>query len=191
MAKNISTKRGKGRIKVPPSQLTASQRGRATRLGEIFYMDKPEGPKAGPRAVHGYSGVEKPTRRFTNIATYGKRKLPRVEVGPVEQLTTKAAKDAEALIDFENALTRQNTRNNKRKAAEQMADVEFNLSKKRKSNNKRKAAEQMADVESNLSKKRKRKGYSKGGKVVYKATGGKVKKHNGDQEVARLYDVLT
>ena len=166
--KNISTRTGKGRVRVPQAQLTGAQRARMIRLGEQYYMDKPEGPKAGPRAVHGYSGVEKPTRRFTNIATYGKRKLPRVEVGPVEQLTTKAAKDAEALIDFENALTRQNTRNNKRKAAEQMADVEFNLSKKRK-----------------------RKGYSKGGKVVYKATGGKVKKHNGDQEVARLYDVLT
>ena len=65
MAKNISTKRGKGRIKVPPSQLTASQRGRATRLGEIFYMDKPEGPKAGSRAIHGYSKEPKTTRRFT------------------------------------------------------------------------------------------------------------------------------
>ena len=49
------------------------------------------------------SGLE----HFTNIATYGKRKLPRVEVGPVEQLTTKAAKDAEALIDFEKSVDRQ------------------------------------------------------------------------------------
>ena len=170
--KNISTRAGKGRVRVPPSQLTGAQRARMVRLGEQFYMDKPsKGPQEGPRDVHGYSGVKKPTRRFTLKRTYGKPKAGTGTV-TVSKPTTPAAKDAEALIDFENALTRQNQSNKKRKAAEQMADVEFNLAQQ----NKRKL----------------RTGYNrrKGGKVVSRATGGKVKNHNGDQYVARFYNVL-
>ena len=78
--KNISTRTGKGRVRVPQAQLTGAQRARMTRLGEIFYMDKTEKAKAKDDRIH--SGVRRDTsspftdqktkRRFTLKRTYGK-----------------------------------------------------------------------------------------------------------------------
>ena len=212
MAKNISTKRGKGRVRVPPSQLTAEQRGRATRLGEIFYMDKPsKGPQEGPRDVHGYSGVKKPTRRFTLKRTYGK---PKAGTGTVEVSFPKEVKQK---------------KEQRRKAAEQMGDVEFAIGKanqfgytksdrkkmdaiherlkkerEQKREQRRKAAEQADASQMEASKFKKiRKNpdfqpFKEGGKVVYKATGGGMKFqlyggsskniHDGNKEVAQFYD---
>ena len=183
MAKNISTKRGKGRIKVPPSQLTASQRGRATRLGEIFYMDKPEGPKTGSRAIHGYSKEPKTTRRFTLKRTYGKPKAGTGKV-TVKQPDDKAAK-----------------------VAEQMADVEFAIGKANQSGYTKSDRKKMDAIYERLKKEREQKRrqripdfqpFKKGGKVVYKSTGGGMKYqlyggsskniHDGNKEVAQFYD---
>ena len=199
MAKNISTKRGKGRIKVPPSQLTASQRGRATRLGEIFYMDKPEGPKAGPRAVHGYSGVKKPTRRFTLKRTYGKPKAGTgtVEVSfpkEVKQPKTEAAKVGKQMADVEFAIGKANQSGYSTSDRKKMDAIHKRLEKEKEQ--RRKAAEQAYDMEVGASKFKKIR--KKGGKVVYKSTGGGMKYqlyggsskniHDGNKEVSQFYD---
>lgn len=192
MAKNISTKRGKGRIRVPPSQLTPSQRGRATRLGEIFYMDKPKKPKIKDERFHSHEKTDtsspftdqKTKRRFTLKRTYGKPKAGTgtVEVGPVEQpdYSTSDRKQMDA-IHKRLEKEREQKREQRRKAAEQADVDQMEASKLKK-----------------IRKNPDFQPFKKGGKVIYKSTGGGMKYqlyggsskniHDGNKEVAQFYD---
>ena len=212
MAKNISTKRGKGRIRVPPSQLTPSQRGRSTRLGEIFYMDKPKKPKVKDERFHShvktdtsspFTDQETKRRRTTRKNVY--KGTPKKDRGKQTTTTTdtitSTGKDDLKAKKYSSVgpVEQPDYSTSDRK---QMDAIHKRLEKEKEQ--RRKAAEQADASQMEASKFKKiRKNpdfqpFKKGGKVIYKSTGGGMKYqlyggsskniHDGNKEVAQFYD---